>query len=410
MKTAAIIAEFNPFHYGHMVPIQAARKQVGEDGLVLCIMSGNAVQRGSLAIASKFARGRMALSAGADLVVELPAVYVLGSAQVFARGAVGLYHAMGFLENNLIFASEAGQIELLKTAAMLLEQESTQEKIKEEMQKGQSYAAACQNALGRVGAGAVLQAPNNLLGIEYIRAIHHWQATNIAAHTVLRQGPDHDGTSPCGQFASASYLREKIAQGEAAWDYMPQRAADILQGEMRQGHAPIYMEGVEQAILALVRQGAVHPGGHLDDSEGLSGRIRQSARQAGSLEELYQLAKTKRYPMSRIRRMVLTMALGVGAEDRPVAPPYIRVLAAGANGQAALRQMEKTAKIPIISRPGQIKRLDMKAQKVFSVEERVTDLFALGKKEVELRRAGGEWREKPALQGEGLMENCPKIG
>ena len=395
MKIAAVIAEFNPLHKGHVLPLQKAREIVGADGAVVCIKSSNVVQRGDFAIFPKEIRTQATLLAGADLIIELPAVYVLSSAQYFAEGAVALMKAMGMTENHLVFGSESGEIDMLTQAATVLDKPETQENIRMGLKQGLSYGMACQNAIASAGeVGETLKTANNLLGIAYLRAISSL-GVDITAHTIKRAGAGHDAKAPEKNYASATYLREGILLGKPEWQYMPSATATLLQKAMAAEIKPASMMQIETIILALLRQARECEGSFLDDSEGLAEKIIQSAEQAGSLEELFALVKTKRYHLSRIRRMVLGMCLGFTKEDRPQNPPYIRVLGANSKGQKLLAEMREAAKLPIISRPGQVKQLGSDALRMFLLESKVTDLRALCALHAEKRRGGTEWLGKP---------------
>jgi len=395
MKVAAVIAEFNPLHKGHMLPLQKAREIVGEDGVVVCMKSGNVVQRGDFAIFPKEIRTQAALLAGADLIIELPAVYVLSSAQYFAEGAVALVAAMGMSENHLVFGSESGEIDILTQTAAVLDVPETQGNIRLGLKQGLSYGAACQNAVASAGdAGEALKTANNLLGIAYLRAISNFGA-GITAHTVKRAGVGHDAMTPDSDYASATYLREGILAGQPEWEYMPKCVADLFQKAMAEEVKPVSMMQIEEVMLALLRQAKENGNGFLDDSEGLAEKIIQSAERAGSLTELFALVKTKRYHLSRIRRMVLGMCLGFTKEDRPQTPCYIRVLGANNKGKELLAAMRETASLPIISRPGQVKQLGSDALRMFTLESKATDLRALCNLSPEKRRGGTEWLGKP---------------
>ena len=394
MKVAGIIAEFNPFHKGHTLPIIEARRAIGADGYVVCIMSGNCVQRGDLAIFHKKARAEAAIRCGADLVIELPAPYVLGSAEKFARGGIALLTSLGASDSYLAFGSETADGTALTGIAKELDKPETQAKIASGMTEGLSYGTACQKALESTEEHvSLLQTPNNLLAIEYLRGIHRLGA-DIKPLPVKRQGVAHDSEIPHEGYASASHLRTLLQEGETeqVWNYIPDVAADIFHQELAQGRGPVGIGQLEQTILTLLRLQREPEGGYLDDSEGLSRRIRKIAAEAATLEELLTEIKTKRYHLSRIRRLILSMCLGLSPADRPETPPYIRPIATSQNGQAFLRQLTKTATLPILSRGGEVKKLNQEAQRIFEIESMVTDLQALCFHEAIHRRGGSEWR------------------
>lgn len=396
MKIAAVVAEFNPLHKGHVLPLQKAREVVGEDGAVVCIMSGNVVQRGDFAIFPKEIRTQAALIKGADLVIELPCVYALSSAEYFAEGALALLHAMGIKDSHLVFGSESGDIASLIQAAGQLDSEDTQGAIRSYLKEGYSYGAACQAALSKVSeVGEVLEHPNNLLGISYLRAIQKLGAKHIRAHAIKRRGVAHDANCPSENFASATYLRTGLLEDSPQWQYMPKEVGDLFKQAMQEGLRPVSLLQIELVVLALLRAQSGQEYVFLDDSEGLGAKIVQSAILAGSLEELVQMVKSKRYHYSRIRRMILGMCLGFTVGDRPKCPPYIRILGAKEKGQEVLAHMKESATLPIVSRPGQIKKLGKKAQRMFALEQKVTDLYHLCARDSAARRGGTEWQGKP---------------
>jgi len=399
MKIAGIIAEFNPLHKGHLLPIQAARKAVGGDGAVVCIMSGNCVQRGDLAAFHKSARAKAAIAVGADLVIELPIPYVLGSAEPFARGGVSLLQAFGQPDISLVFGCERADKAALVQAARALDKPSVQEAVRAKMAQGHAYGTACQAALDEEGkSGHLLRTPNNLLGLEYLRAMHHLDA-KITALPISRQGVAHDSGVPEGEYASATYLRNLLyaENTSQAWRYMPKAASEIFQAEQTAGRGPTKTSQLEQTILTLLRIKKPPEEGYLDDSEGLSIRIRNVAAQAGSLAELQAQAKTKRYHSARIRRAVLKMCLSLTPTDRPCIPPYIRPLAANETGRVLLRQLKKTAQVPIISRAAEARKQGSGVERMMEIEADASDLLANCYKNPSERRGGSEWRLIPGL-------------
>ena len=399
MRITGIISEFNPFHLGHTVPMAAARGAMDGGEAVVCIMSGNCVQRGDLAIFRKLARAEAAVRCGADLVVELPVPYVLGSAERFAAGGVALLAAMGLPDTILAFGCETADAAVLTAVACALDTPKVQANIRSGMKAGLSYGAACRAALDAEGnAGTPLKTPNNLLGIEYLRAIRRL-GVDITPLPVRRQGAAHDSAAPSGKYASATYIRgllQSVQPHDDPWCYMPREAAELFRREFAQGRGPAGLGQLEAAVLSLLRLREPPAGGYLDDSEGLSTRIKNIAGGVSSLSELLERAKTKRYHLSRLRRLILVMCLGLTPAHRPQTPPYIRVLAANERGQALLRRMTKTASLPILSRTGEVKKLGEGAIQIVTKESAVTDLMALCAAGP-ARRGGSEWRMTPRI-------------
>ena len=383
METAGIVAEYNPFHRGHAWHIAETRRRLGGDAPVVCVMSGHWVQRGECALADKWLRAALALDRGADLVVELPTPWAMASAESFARGAVSLLAATGVVDV-LSFGSETGELAPLEAAAAALDAPEYPEKLRAALGRGLSFPAARQEAAG----AACLSAPNNNLGVEYLRSIRALGST-IRPLTVPRQGVGHDGPA-AGGFASASELRRllRAGRGEEAAPYL----TAPWSGELAD------MQHIERAVLARLRTMGEGDWAALPDgggAEGLPSRLAKAAREAVSLEDFYTRAKTRRYPHARLRRLALAAFLGLRAAERPAAPPYVRVLGLGGRGRALLRKMKDTCPLPVIVKPAQARELDGPARTLFESEARYTDLYGLCFPAP--RPCGAEWIHSPVV-------------
>ena len=383
METAGIVAEYNPFHRGHAWHIAETRRRLGGEAPVVCVMSGHWVQRGECALADKWLRAALALDRGADLVVELPTPWAMASAESFARGAVSLLAATGVV-NVLSFGSETGELAPLEEAAAALDAPDYPERLRAALGRGLSFPAARQEAAG----AACLSAPNNNLGVEYLRSLRALSST-IRPLTVPRQGAGHDGPA-AGGFASASELRRllRAGRGEEAAPYL----TAPWSGELAD------MQHIERAVLARLRTMGEGDWGALPDgggAEGLPSRLAKAAREAVSLEDFYTRAKTRRYPHARLRRLALAAFLGLRAAERPAAPPYVRVLGLGGRGRALLRRMKDTCPLPVIVKPAQARELDGPARTLFESEARYTDLYGLCFPAP--RPCGAEWIHSPVV-------------
>ena len=383
METAGIVAEYNPFHRGHAWHIAETRRRLGGDAPVVCVMSGHWVQRGECALADKWLRAALALDRGADLVVELPTPWAMASAESFARGAVSLLAATGVVDV-LSFGSETGELAPLEEAAAALDAPDYPERLRAALGRGLSFPAARQEAAG----AACLSAPNNNLGVEYLRSLRALGST-IRPLTVPRQGAGHDGPA-AGGFASASELRRllRAGRGEEAAPYL----TAPWSGELAD------MQHIERAVLARLRTMGEGDWAALPDgggAEGLPSRLAKAAREAVSLEDFYARAKTRRYPHARLRRLALAAFLGLRAAERPAAPPYVRVLGLGGRGRALLRRMKDTCPLPVIVKPAQARELDGPARTLFESEARYTDLYGLCFPAP--RPCGAEWIHSPVV-------------
>lgn len=374
MRAVGIVAEYNPFHTGHAWHIAETRRILGEDRPVVCVMSGSWVQRGECALTDKWTRAALALRGGADLVLELPLPWAVSSAEGFAHGAVSLLKAAGVVDT-LSFGSESGQLEALSQVAGGLEGEPYQKALREELDKGYSFADARQRAaLKTVGKQAeCLRGANDNLAVEYLRAA----GDDLNAVAVLRKGVSHDSHTPTEGFASASLVRELARSGEWAGveRWTPAGTAEVLQ---QAGIAD--MKYVERAILSRLRAMTAADFAALPDGgagEGLPDRLVRAAKNASVLEEFYALAKTRRYAHARIRRLALWAFLGLTAAHRPQAPAYLRVLGMNGRGQALLREMKTRAALPILTKSAHVKKLGPEARQLFALECKATDLYGL---------------------------------
>ncbi len=378
MGAAGIVTEYNPFHTGHAHQLAKTRRALGENTALVCVMSGNFVQRGECAILDKWSRARCALLGGADLVLELPTPWAAASAEAFARGAVEVLAATGVVDT-LSFGSEAGTLEELRAAALCLESGAYREALGRELDRGLPFAAARERAAQAVmgPAAACLATPNNNLAVEYLRVL----PPSMAAMTVKRVGAAHDGAA-AGGFASASSLRALLSGGGlgGAQPYLPAGTMEELTRAMGEGRAPASLLCCERAVLARLRAMTEADFAALPDggaAEGLPVRLTRAAAGALTLEEFCAAAKTKRYAHARIRRLALWAFLGLTAADRPAHVPYIRVLGMNGRGRELLGRMKKTGTLPVLTKPAHARRLEAEGRALFEREARCTDLFAL---------------------------------
>lgn len=397
MNVFGVVAEYNPFHTGHGYLLEQTRRQLGADSAAVAVMSGNWTQQAQCAVADKWIRARLALMGGVDLVLELPTVWAVSSAQSFARGAVSLLHACGVVDT-LSFGSESANLGALAEAAACLDSEDYSRALRRQLDGGGSFAS-CRQAAVRALAGAavgdLLAAPNNNLGVEYLRSLRALHSS-ITPMTILRQGAAHNETCvQTSRFLSASHLRAELAKGnwEPALRFMPQGGAAILQGAPRPDPARL-----ERAVLARLRSMTAQDWALLPDSgaaEGLPQRLARAGHSCTSLEDFFTMAKTKRYARARLARLVLWAYLGLQVSDVPETPPYLRVLGLSDRGRHLLSSMRKRAALPVITKPAHARKLDETCQRLLALECRCTDLYDLCFDPIPL--PGREWREGPVV-------------
>lgn len=397
MNIAGIVCEYNPFHSGHLHQIAETRRALGADTLTVCVMSGDFVQRGEAAVFSKFARAEAACRAGASLVLELPLPWCLSSAEGFAEGAVSLLAAVGCTQ--LSFGSESGDVETLQTLAREILAPDTQREITAQLQRSPelSYAMARERVLTeKLGeCGSLLSQPNNILAVEYLKAIYK-KTYPITPVTVKRIGSGHDKAGEQGP-KSASELRGLMETGADISEYIPEAALSVYRRERAAGRVQDKAV-LETALLSRLRMldRAVYES-LPDGGDGAGARLWKAVREESTLEDIAQSARTKRYPLARMRRMLLCAALGVSAEYTKTLPPYARVLAADSAGCAYLREIDGKSAVPVLTKPAAVRRLDGSAAKVFALGASAHDVYTLQNVTNSDRKCGQDWRNRPAI-------------
>lgn len=396
-NVVGIVAEYNPLHNGHALHLAETRARLGEDAGVVAVMSGDFVQRGESAIYSKFARAEAAVKCGCDLVIELPLPWSLASAEGFARGAVGLLGALGVV-THLSFGSESGDLPPLDTLAQALLAPDFTLDLKHALQTGCSFAAARQAAMEkRVGPLAqLLSSPNNILAVEYIKALYDLRLS-IRPITIRREGAEHDGAGS-DAIRSASELRARIEAGKDISAFIPEAAAAVFAKEQELGRGPIPQAALETAILSRLRMMGPSVYSTLPGSEeGLGNALCKAANEEPTLSAVCAAAKSKRYALSRIRRMTMCAALGVKVGMADGTPPYIRVLAANDRGREILRLADNKSLVPIITKPAAGRTASPEIARLMALTAESHDLYVLGSPAAEERRAGSDWRHSPIM-------------
>lgn len=397
MKICGIVAEFNPFHNGHAYLLEQARQRLGGDCGLVCCMSGNFVQRGEAALLPKHLRAKAAVACGADLVLELPAAHSLRSAEGFASAAVGLLDSLG-LVTDLFFGAETPDTAVLnRLAGLLLEHQTTQNTLIH-LRTGVSYAAARERALYQQvqEQATILRSPNNILAVEYCKAIQSSGST-MAPHAIGRLGAAHDGAAPVKGIASASFLREALCAGNAVPEgLMPPGAMAVLQEALDAGLVLKDSSRLDGAAVPyLLRLSSAELSALPDAAEGLEHRLYSAIRSGRSLAGMAQAAQTRRYPLARVRRMLLCAYLEITQEEAAAAPRYLRVLAFNDRGREILRQGTSTARLPILTKPARARELGGDVCEAFSREALRADLYHLALPCSAPPAPGADWRSSP---------------
>jgi len=369
MKISAVISEFNPFHKGHKFIIDKMRENGATH--IVAVMSGNFVQRGESAVFSKWERARACLENGVDLVVENPLVFATASAQRFAFGGVGVIKGLGCV-NELSFGSESGNIDELVKVSEIIEKDEFFAVTLKFLNDGLSYPKAREMAIREQfgdNFGNILSSPNNILACEYISECKK-AGLDVDFYTIRRESVDHDSTNENNGFYSASLLREIIRNNEKSDD-------EIFESYRNNCKVKDFTR-LEAAILVKLRNFTEDDFKNLPDvSEGMENRLYSAAQKACSLSEFFELVKTKRYTLSRIRRICLCALLGIEKEDVEREVPYVRVIGFNDKGREILKTAREKATLPIVMKYSDIKELDDNAKRIFDIESFATDIFVL---------------------------------
>lgn len=373
MLTTGVVAEFNPFHNGHKYLIQYLKERGDR---VVCVIGDDFTQRGDVAVISKYKRAEAALRCGADLCVLLPVQWSMSCANNFAFGAMSLLKNLGFIDS-VAFGSECGDINKLFSVCDALENEKFPSLLAAELKKGITFAAARQNALKAIiGNNAeIVSSANDTLGIEYISACRSlgFSPTFTA---VKRVGGMHDSEKPNGTFLSASSIRDRLKDGiESIVDFVPDDVFSILKKEKIDGHLHFasYLEG---AMLSHLRRMTAAEIANLPEiSEGLENRVFQASKKASSVEECLELIKTKRYTLSRIRRILFYAFLNIDKTFFLKEVPYIKVLGFNDTGRKLISSAQTS--LSLLVRGSDYLKLEDEAKRCFETQNCAADIYAL---------------------------------
>ena len=422
-KVLGIIAEYNPFHNGHLYHIKKSKEITGSDYTV-AIISGNFVQRGSASIVDKWSKAQIVLQNGVDLVIELPLLYSISSGENFADGAIKILNSLGIIDY-LSFGSETDDIQFLNFLANILYNEPAEYRkmLSDELNKGLSFPTARENAiikyikssnskdktiLGDFEKSAneitkisnidkikeVLSSPNNILGIEYLKALKKYKS-NIKPVCVKRFGINHNGTSTNSKYeshiitqntiadvtsyASASEIRNYINSNDlsAVKKFMPENSYSILEKDFKDEHIVSNLQSFEKIIFYNLRKMSIEEIANLPEvTEGLEYSIKKAANNCNSIQNFIKSVKSKRYTQTRLQRILVYALLGITKQDmelsKKIKAPYIRILGCNENGKKLLSKIvSKNTNLSVIT-----------SIKKFIDENKNTDLDTMLKKDI----------------------------
>ena len=378
MKVAGIICEYNPLHNGHIYQLEQTRKTATH---IVCVMSGNFVQRGDLAIADKWSRAKAAILSGADLVVELPTAWACSSAEDFARGGIYILSCLGV--DMLSFGCENDSVELLIASAEAVDSPNVGEIIKKEMVGGHTYPSALRKAVCQVfgeETAKIFDSPNNTLAVEYIRQSRK-QKNSFEYLAIKRNGPDHlDEHVNHSCIATAGALR-LIENVDMIKNYVPGPMFSELSSLEQCGLYPYKTENAERVLLGFLRQMSLKEmSKFVSDDSGLVNRLYKASKTAASFDDLIGKTKTKSITMAAVRRAVMSCFLKIPAEMPKALPPYVKVLAMNKKGAEIIKASKCC--LPVISRHSHLSSLSEFGKEVYFLECSCTDLYSLFSKKI----------------------------
>ena len=381
MKISGIICEYNPFHNGHLYHIEQTRKHGATH--IVAVMSGNFVQRGDVAVIDKIERAKIAVRCGADLVVELPVAYCLSAAEVYARGAMYILKGMGCVQE-LSFGSECGNIEKLAEAVKASYACARRPELEELMKLGNSYPKALQILVRQNFGdeiGAIFSHPNNTLAVEYLKAMIAVKL-KLQPFTVKRHEA-HDSGEASGNVASASLIRQLLEnQTDDFDDYVPTDCANMLSSCAAFGKTARF-ENLERILLYKLRTATAEELTALPEvGHGLENKI-LAARNETSLESMLFSMKSKRYPMARLRRILLNLLIGIKPSDTENPPPYGRILALSERGRDILGAIKQAGNaIPYSTSLSKLAELNDACRACAQLEARATAIYGLAQRAI----------------------------
>lgn len=411
MNVVGIVSEYNPFHNGHLYQLDTIKKSLRPDAIIT-VMSGNFVQRGEPAVFDKWARTEMALAQGIDLVIELPVCFSTATAEIFAESAIRLLQSCKIV-NILSFGVEDCDTKKLVQIGETLSAEPKLFKqfINEYLKSGLSFPTAREKALIKYvlaenvnididSVSVLLKKPNYILAIEYIKAINKLGA-DFSIFPVARKGSDYNNRSLAGKYSSASAIREALSK-ETAFstseiaESLPVSTVEIIEREIKSGRFPVFLRDFEDIIFYnLRRMAAKELKNYFDVEEGLENRIKKAAKVCGNLKQLILQIRSKRYPLTRIQRILIHSMLDIPQNMvSKRSPEYLRILGFTSKGALLLKDIKAKAALPVIIRASEYKKLNPLARAMFEKDMLATDIYVLSHENTSSRKAASDFSRK----------------
>lgn len=422
MNITGLIVEYNPFHNGHIYHLQKSLEKTNADASI-AVMSGNFIQRGEPALFDKFSRAKAAVESGVDLVVELPSIYASQSAELFAKGSVSLLNSLGCV-NSICFGSEEGNIDALYLIASILclEPQEFKEKLSSYLGEGMLFPTARNKALfdyinspdflfgdnfndidlSEERLNDILSSSNNILGIEYIKQLISLKS-DIKPFTIGRIHSEYNSEEISGNINSATAVRKKLYEiisskennssdideliksiqtSTDITNSIPESTLNMITSNIEKGFLPMYPEYFFETLISTIIRDKKNLESYFDISEGIENKIFKAALVAKDYNELLNLVKSKRYTMTRIKRCLNNILLGITKDDIELAKgintiPYVRILAFNSKGREIIREIKKSSEIKIINKFSEVEHFMDDKNFKFLIENDIkcTDIY-----------------------------------
>ena len=385
----AIVSEYNPLHNGHLLHLRKSLDITNAD-FSIAVISGNFVQRGDTSLVNKWVKAEMALKAGFDIVIELPTLYAISSAENFAEGAIKILESLGIVDY-ISFGSEIGELEPIDNLANILYKEPKELSnfISQIIRTGVSYPKAREMALMQVFGNnetykQLLTNPNNILGVEYLKALKKYKS-KITPITIKREYSDYNSNSIKNGIASSTAIRTMLLNNKNIHTVIPYETYELLDKEKSDGKMITSLKIFEKEIIYSLRKMSVQDIANLPDvSEGLENRIKLAVNNCNNLEELISNIKSKQFRQTRIQRILLYALLGISQRDMSMSRrvnPYIRVLGFNKHGKkiiSAIAKQNPRVHVVISVKNFLENTMDYRLSNMLSKDILATNIYTLG--------------------------------
>ncbi|MDO5015059.1 MAG: nucleotidyltransferase family protein [Clostridia bacterium] len=367
MKVCGIIAEFNPFHLGHKFLIDSVKKDFDA---VVCIISGNIVQRGELSVIDRALKTQIALDSGVDLVLELPLPFSALSAEKFASRGVYILDSLQIIDN-LAFGIQTKDTNLLTKVAKLGNTDEVKTLIEAKVRENIGYPIAFEEVIKeklQLNSTDIFKKGNNILALEYLSALDKFNS-KIEPYFVYRDD---------NNFPSAKEIRKKMMSGEDIKKYMPDFAYNRLQTEIDKGNAPVSLNQFERVFMAILRQLKIEDIKNAPDVVGgLENRIKDVIENSDNIKQVIEKSSSNIFTHSRIKRALVCACLKINKDDASQMPTYIKVLGHSQKGRQILSNIQNTCKLPIVMKTADVKKLPSYSRRIYEINAKGDDLYNL---------------------------------